>query len=128
MSPLRPPMLAALHLSGQSERTHTSSVRAVRRLAPCYPTSPERLSAQELQRDCLHRTNVDGLAPAALRICSSGIRFFAPHVPQRDCSTLSLLRAQTARLPAVLRVEAGRRRLAAATPWHHPVSWPTVSR
>jgi hypothetical protein len=93
MSPLRHHMLAALHLSGTSARTHASSVRAGRLLAPCYPTSPDRLSAQELQRSCLHRTTVDGLAPASMRLCSRGRRFFSPHVLQRDWATLARLRA-----------------------------------
>jgi integrase/recombinase XerD len=62
-----------------------------------------------------------------MRICSSGIRFFYPHVLQRDWHTLSLLRAQpTHRLPAVLSVEAVRRLLKAATPLHNQVSCTTV--
>jgi hypothetical protein len=76
MSLLRQHMLAALHLSGTSERTQASSVREVRLLAQGYHKSPDRISEQELQRSCLHRKNVDGLAPASMRICDSGIRFF----------------------------------------------------
>jgi integrase/recombinase XerD len=122
-------MLAALHLSGQSERTQASSVRAVRRLAPCDHPSPDRIAAQQLQHSCRHRTNVDGLAPASRRLCSSGRRFFSQPVLPRDWSTLALRRAPTPHhLPAVLRVEAVRRLLAAATPCHHQVSCTTVSR
>ncbi len=128
MSPLRQQLIAALHLSGKSERTQASSVREVRLLAPFYHTSPDRLSEQELQRYFLHRKHVDGLAPASMRICSSGIRFFYQHVLKRDWATLSLLRAQTThRLPAVLSVEEVRRLLAAATPLHNQVSFTTVS-
>ena len=117
---MRRPMIAALHLSGKSERTQASSVRAVRLLAQCDHTSPDRLAAQELQRDCLHRTNVNGLAPASMRIGSSGMRFFSQHVLKRDWSTLALLRAPTThRLPAVLSVEEVRRLLKAATPLHN---------
>jgi hypothetical protein len=58
-------MIAALHLSGTSERTQASYVRDVRLLAQCSPNAPDRLSAQALQRDVLHRTHVDGLAPAS---------------------------------------------------------------
>ena len=68
MSPLRQHMIAALPLSGKSERTPASYVRAVRRLAQFSHTSPDRISAQELQRYCLHRKNVDGRAPASMRI------------------------------------------------------------
>jgi integrase len=127
MSPLRQQMIAALHLSGKSERTQDSYVREVRVLAQFYHTSPDRLSEQEVQRYFLHRKNVDGLAPASMRICYSGIRFFYQHVLQRDWSTLALLRAPpTHHLPAVLSVEEVRRLLAAATPFHNQVYFTTV--
>jgi integrase/recombinase XerD len=129
MTALRQPMLAALPRSGKSARTPASAVRAVRLLAQCSHTSPDRLSAPKLQRSFLHRTNVDGVAPAAMRLCSRGLRFFAPHGLQRDGHTRSRLRAPTThRLPAVLSVEEGKRLLAAATPWHHQGSFPTVYR
>ena len=89
MTPLRPHMMAALPRSGKGERTQPSSVRAVRLRAQCSHTSPDRISAQELQHSLLHRTNVDGLAPASMRLCDSGIRFFSQHVLQRDWHTLS---------------------------------------
>src|SRR5215510_6379940 len=127
MTPRRQHMLTALHLSGKSERTQASDVRAVHLLAQFYHQSPDRISEQALQRYVLHRKNVDGLAPASMRICSSGIRFFSQHVLQRDWHTLALLRAQTAhRLPAVLSVEEVRRLLTSATPVHPQVSFTTV--
>jgi integrase/recombinase XerD len=127
MSPLRQQMIAALHLSGKGVRTQEASVREVRLLAQFYHKSPDRISEQELQAYFLHRKHVDGLAPASMRICYSGIRFFSQHVLQRDWSTLSLLRAQTAHhLPAVRSVEEVRRLLAAATPFHNQVSFTTV--
>jgi len=127
MTPLRQHMIAALPRSGTGERTQDAYVREVRLLAQFSHTSPDRLSAQELQHSFLHRTNVDGLAPASMRICSSGMRFFSHHVLQRDWHTLTLLRAHTThQLPAVLRVEEGRRLLASATPFHHHVSFTTV--
>jgi len=129
MSPLRQPMLAALHLSGKGERTQEASVREVRLRAPFSHQSPDRITAQELQHSFLHRHNVDGLAPASMRICSRGLRFFSQHVLQRDWHTLSLLRAPTDhRLPAILRVQEVRRLLTAATPVHHQVSFTPVSR
>jgi hypothetical protein len=121
-------MIAALQRSGQGERTQHASVRAVRLLAQCYGTSPDLLAAQALQHSFLHRKNVDGLAPASMRLCSSGIRFFSPHVRTRDWHTLALMRAHTAhRLPAVLSVEEVRRLLTSATPLHNQVSCTTVS-
>jgi integrase/recombinase XerD len=127
MSPLRQHMLAALQLSGKGERTQEAYVREVRLLAQFYHKAPDRISEQELQAYFLHRKNVDGLAPASLRICYSGIRFFYQHVLQRDWHTLSLMRAPTAhRLPAVLSVEEVRRLLASATPFHNQVYFTTV--
>jgi site-specific recombinase XerD len=85
------------------------------------------ISEQELQDYFLHRKNVDGLAPASMRICYSGIRFFYQHVLKRDWHTLALIRAQTAhRLPAVLSVEEVRCLLKAATPLHNQVYFTTV--
>jgi integrase/recombinase XerD len=77
MTPLRQHMIAALQLSGKGERTQQAYVREVRLLAQFYHKSPDRLSEQELQHYFLRRKNVDGLAPASMRICYSGIRFFS---------------------------------------------------
>jgi integrase len=122
-------MSAALHISGKSERTQASDSRAVRLLAQFYHTSPDRIAAQELQHYCLHRKNVDGLAPASMRLCSSAIRFFSQHGLKRDGATLALMRAQTAHhLPAVLSLDEVRRVLQAATPLPHQVDCPTVYR
>ena len=127
MTLLRQHMIAALQLRGKGERTQEAYVRAVRLLAQFYNTSPDLLSEQELQHYFLHRKNVDGLAPASLRICYSGIRFFSQHVLQRDWHTLTLMRAPTAhRLPAVLSVEEVRRLLTSATPVHNQAYFTTV--
>src|SRR5713226_349550 len=128
MTPLRQHMITALQLSGKGERTQEAYVREVRLLAQFYGKSPALLSERELQHSFLHRKNVDSLAPASMRICYSGIRFFSQHVLQRDWHTLALMRAQTAHhLPAVLSVEEVRRLLAAATPLHNHVYFTTVS-
>jgi integrase/recombinase XerD len=127
MTPLRQQMIAALQLSGKGERTQQAYVREVHLLAQFYHKSPDRIAAQDLQHYFLHRQNVDGLAPASMRVCYSGIRFFYQHVLQRDWYTLTLMRAPTAhRLPAVLSVEEVRRLLAAATPFHNHVYFTTV--
>jgi integrase/recombinase XerD len=127
MTPLRQHMIAALQLRGKGERTQQASVREVRLLAQFHGKSPDLLAEQELQHYFLHRKNVDGLAPASMRICYSGIRFFYQHVLKRDWHTLALIRAQTAhRLPAVLSVEEVRRLLTSATPLHNQVYVTTV--
>jgi site-specific recombinase XerD len=120
-------MIAALQLSGKSEWTQQSYVREVRLLAQFYDKSPSLISDQQLQDYFLHRKNVDRLAPASMRLCYSGIRFFYQHVLKRDWHTLSLIRAQTEhRLPAVLSVEEVRRLLKAATPLHNQVYFTAV--
>jgi hypothetical protein len=117
MTPRRQHMIAALHRSGKGARPPAASVRDVRLLAQCYHTAPAQLSAPALQHDCLPRKTVAGLAPAAMRLCSSGSRFFSPPGLPRAWQTRSVMRAHTApRLPAVLRVEEGRRFLTCATP------------
>jgi site-specific recombinase XerD len=122
-------MIAALQLSGTSERTQASSVRAVRLLAQFYHKAPDHISEQDLQRYFLHRKNMDGLAPASMRICDSGMRFFYQHVLPRDWHTLALMRAPTVHpLPAVLSGEEVRRLLQAATPLHNQVYFPPVYR
>jgi site-specific recombinase XerD len=127
MTALRQQMIAALQLSGKGERTQEAYVREVRLLAQFYHKAPDRISEQELQRYFLHRKNIDGLAPASMRICYSGIRFFYQHVLQRDWHTLALMRAPTVhQLPAVLSVEEVRRLLQAATPLHNQVYFTTV--
>ena len=127
MTPLRQQRIAALQLSGKGERTQQAYVREVRLLSQFYGTSPDLISEPELQHYFLHRKNVDGLAPASMRLCYSGIRFFSQHVLQRDWHTLSLIRAQSEHhLPAVLSVEEVRRLLKAATPLHNQVSFTTV--
>jgi site-specific recombinase XerD len=127
MTPLRQQMIAALQLSGKGERTQQAYVREVRLLSQFYGKSPDLISEPELQHYFLHRKNVDGLAPASMRICYSGIRFFYQHVLHRDWHTLSLIRAQTEhRLPAVLSIQEVRRLLKAATPLHNQVYFTTV--
>jgi len=127
MTPLRQQMITALQLSGKGERTQQAYVREVRLLAQFYGKSPDMISEKALQAYFLHRKNVDGLAPASMRICYSGIRFFYQHVLQRDWHTLTLMRAQTARrLPAVLSIEEVRRLLTSATPFHNQVYFTTV--
>ena len=127
MTPLRQQMLAALQLSGKAERTQQAYVREVHLLSKFYDKSPNFISEKELQHYLLHRQSVDGLAPASMRICYSGIRFFYQHVLKRDWHTLALIRAQTAHhLPAVLSIEEVRRLLASAAPLHNQVYFTTV--
>ena len=113
MTPLRQQMIATLQLSGKGERTQASSVREVRLLAQfSWQIAKRDLRTGSFTHYFLHRKNVDGLAPASLRLCYSGIRFFYQHVLKRDWHTLSFMQAHTShRLPAILSVEEVRRLL-----------------
>jgi integrase/recombinase XerD len=129
MTPLRQRRIAALQLSGKSERTQQPYVREVRLLAQFYRKSPDLISEQELQHSVLHRKNIDRLSPSSLRICYRGIRFFSLHVLERPWKLLDLMRAQSEyRLPAIRSVQEVRRLLSLAPPWHNRVYFTTVYR
>lgn len=120
MTPLRQHMIAALQLSGKSERTHQSYVREVRLLAQFYGTSPDLISEQQRQHYVRHRKNGDGLSPSSLRICYSALRFFYQQVLERPWKPLELMRAQSEqRLPAVRSLPEVHRLLKAMTPLHN---------
>jgi integrase/recombinase XerD len=127
MTPLRQQMIAALQLSGKSERTQQSYVREVRLLAQFYHQSPDLISEQHLQHYLLHRKNVDGLSPSSMRICYSAIRFFYQQVLGRDWKTLEIMRAETEqRLPTVLSRTEVQRLLQAMTPLHNRAYFTTL--
>ena len=127
MTPLRQQMIAALQLSGKSERTQQTYVREVRLLAQFYHKSPDLISEQHLQHYLLHRKNGDGLSPSSMRICYSAIRFFYQQVLGRDWKTLEIMRAETEqRLPAVLSRTEVQRLLQAMTPLHNRAYFTTL--
>ena len=127
MTPLRQHMIAALQLSGKSERTQQSYVREVRLLAQFYHKSPDLISEQHLQHSLLHRKNVDGLSPSSMRICYSALRFFYQQVLGRDWKTLEIMRAETEqRLPTVLSRTEVQRLLQAMTPLHNRAYFTTL--
>ena len=97
MTSLRQQMIAALQLSGKSERTQQTSVREVRPgsvLCSILISSPHNNFNYVLPRN-----NDDGLAPSSMRICYSALRFFYHQVVERPWQTLELMRAQTAQRP-----------------------------
>ncbi len=95
--------MRALQLAGMSERTQQCYTRAVRMLVDFYGKSPDQISELELQNYLLHRKNVDKWAPATLRICYSGIKFYFVNVLKRDWHTLDLINAKRDQsLPVVL--------------------------
>jgi len=97
--------MRALQLAGMSEPTQKGYTRSVRMLVDFYDKTPDLITEQELQDYFLHRKNVDKWAPATLRICYSGIKFFFINVLKRDWHTLKLIYAKREQtLPTVLSV------------------------
>ena len=95
--------MRALQLAGMSEPTQKGYTRSVRMLVDFYGKTPDLISEQELQDYFLHRKNVDKWAPATMRICYSGIKFFFINVLKRDWHTLELIHAKREQcLPTVL--------------------------
>ena len=120
-------MIQALQLNGKGERTQEAYARAVRMLLEFQHTTPDQITADELQAYFLHRRNVSRWSPATLRICYAGIRFFFEKVLQRDWPLLQLLRAQRERkLPAVLSVDEVRRALGCVRTVHNSAFLTTV--
>jgi len=97
--------MRALQLAGMSEPTQKGYTRSVRMLVDFYGKTPDLIREQELQDYFLHRKNVDKWAPATMRICYSGIKFFFINVLKRQWHTLELIHAKREqRLPTVLSV------------------------
>ena len=97
--------MRALQLAGMSEPTQKGYTRSVRMLVDFYGKTPDLISEQELQDYFLHRKNNDKWAPATMRICYSGIKFFFINVLKRQWHTLELIHAKREqRLPTVLSV------------------------
>jgi len=98
--------MRALQLAGMSEPTQKGYTRSVRMLVDFYGKTPDLISEQELQDYFLHRKNIDQWAPATMRICYSGIKFFFINVLKRDWHTLELIHAKRDQtLPTVLSVK-----------------------
>jgi len=127
MTVLRQKMADALQLAGMSERTQQCYLREVRLLAKFHAKAPDQLSQEELQAYLLHRKNADRLAPASMRICYAGIKFFYQKVVVRDWPLLDLIRGEHERkLPVVLSVEEVHRIIESTTTFHNRVYFATV--
>lgn len=119
--------IQALQLNGKGERTQAAYSRAVRMLVEFYHQTPDRITEEERRHYFLHRRNVDRWAPATLRICYSGIRFFFEQVLHRDWPILKLIHAQReTHLPIVLSREEVRRLLSCVRTPHNYAFLATV--
>lgn len=89
------------------------SVRAVRPLAAHSPTSPDRITEDELRDSFLSLQNDQHSSRAASTIALGGIEFFSEPTRQRAWSTLPCVRALREQTRPVIRsVAAGRTMLA----------------
>jgi site-specific recombinase XerD len=127
MSELRQKMANALQLAGMSERTQQCYLREVRLLAKFHAKPPDQFTEEELEAYLLHRKNVDKLAPASMRICYAGIKFFYQKVVVREWPILDLIRGEHERkLPVVLSVEQVHRIIESTQTFHNRVYFATV--
>jgi len=96
-------MVKALQVAGMCERTQGTYVRTMRKLTEFYDKMPDKISEEELIDYFIHRQEVTEWAPATMRICYTGIKFFFINVLQREWHTLKLAKAKREkRLPSVL--------------------------
>ena len=102
---LRQKMSEDLQLIGRSARTQQAYLRAVRKLAEFYQTSPDKISEQRVRKYFLTIKNVHHYAPGSLRVAFNGIKFFYTHTCKRNWKTLWQVKIPNSKtLPEVLTV------------------------
>jgi len=108
MTPLRQRLIEDLTLRGYAERTISTYVGVVARLADFYDAAPDGLTEEQLRTYLLHLSTK--LAPASITQALSGLRFFYEQTLGRRWTLLDLARAKRdQKLPVVLsREEVGR--------------------
>jgi len=92
-----------LHLAGMSQRTHEGYLRAVRKLADYWKTSPDKITEQQLRKHFLFLKNDCEFASGSLRVAYSGIKFFYTRSCRRHWETLAQMRVPASQtLPEVI--------------------------
>jgi integrase len=110
----------SMQVAGMGERTREAYDRAMRKLVVHYDKSPDLITEDELLDYFILRQDVTAWAPATMRICYSGIKFFFKNVLRREWHLLALAQARRERrLPAVLSREEVKRLLAHVQPFHN---------
>jgi site-specific recombinase XerD len=95
--------IQALQLAGMSESTRLCHARSVRQLVDHCGKTPDLITEEQLRDYFLHRINESDWAPATVKICYCGIKFFFINVLKREWHIFKILRAQQERrLPCVL--------------------------
>jgi site-specific recombinase XerD len=112
MTTLRQRLIEDLTLRGYAERTITTYVGVVARLAHFYQAKPDELTEEQIRTYLLDLST--RLAPASVTQALSGLRFFYEQTLGRRWSILDIARAKRdQKLPVVLSREEVRRVLAA---------------
>jgi len=117
----------SMQVAGMGERTREAYSRAMRKLVEHYDKSPELLSEDDLLDYFIYRQDVTGWAPATMRICYTGVKFFFLHVLKTEWHLLNIAKARRERrLPAVLSREEVKRIIAKVDTFHNQVYLQTV--
>lgn len=117
----------ALQLAGMGESTQESYARAVRKLIEFHDKDPLIITEEELKKYFLFCRNESKWAPATMRICYCGLKFFFIHVLERKWPVFEYLKAQKeSRLPSVLNPDEVRLILRHVHTFHNYVFLVTV--
>ena len=120
-------MTRKLQVTGKSDRTQESYLRAVHQLVDHFHTGPEEISENQLEDYFLFRRNDSHWAPKTLRLSYSGIKFYYLYVLSRQWKLFSILRAQKeSKLPTVLSRQEVARILGEVTMFHNYAFLSTV--
>lgn len=117
----------SMQVNGMGESTREAYARSMRQLVEHYNKSPDLINEDELLDYFIHRQEVTGWAPATMRICYSGVKFFFRHVLKREWHLLHIAQAKREkRLPAVLSREEVKKVLAKVDTFHNYAYLATV--
>ena len=110
----------SMQVNGLCERSRQAYSRAMRMLVEYFDKTPDLIAEEELLDYFIHRQDISGWAPATMRICHAGIKFFFNHVLKKDWHLLHLAKAKREkRLPAVLSREEVKRVLGKVSTFHN---------
>jgi integrase/recombinase XerD len=117
----------SMQVAGMGESTREAYTRSMRQLVEHYDKEPDLITEDELLDYFIHRQDVTGWAPATMRICYSGVKFFFKNVLKREWHLLNIARARREkRLPAVLSREEVKRIMGKVDTFHNLVYLKTV--
>lgn len=117
----------SMQVAGMGERTREAYLRAIRKLVEHYDKTPDLITEDELLDYFIHRQDVTGWAPATMRICYTGVKFFFKNVLKREWHLLNIAQARREkRLPAVLSREEVKRIMDKVDTFHNQAYLQTV--